>query len=426
MNKLLLVLFSVSLMVFATMVSPASADILPPKKQIAFGISADDVVCESGMFKVIKASTNTVSCVNVSSVSKLVSLGWAKSVDQSKLDSAKTNVNLSSGTINQLIVTPAYSDFGKQSPKLSVSSYDYVFDVCATTQTLVSPTILIRSDSETKHIEMAETITTNSCVTGAVVIKAANPTSIVATLQSNADVSQLILSLSKKVDSLKIQLQEARNSFGSDATDKNIAIGEKIIDLRRQLNDAREDLHRIYFTLYTPEKTKFVHEKMSLSGTPITGNIVTKLSVSPSLVSPNAYNVFFEACAGNKQVRLPIISITSDFETNDIRLGDKIAPNTCQLSSGKITATDPESITVASAGNSDSSIRAGELEVIITNLQSQLASEKAQLNSQIHDSSRPTDFNEKVSAHVDKISKLRNDIISAKAELSKLLYLTYK
>lgn len=60
------------------MVSPASADILPPKKQTSFGITDDDIVCESGMFKVIKASTNSVSCVNVKSVSKLMSLGWVK------------------------------------------------------------------------------------------------------------------------------------------------------------------------------------------------------------------------------------------------------------------------------------------------------------------------------------------------------------
>lgn len=426
MNKIVLLLFSASLLSLTVMISPASADILPPKKQIAFGISADDVVCESGMFKVTKASTDTVSCVNVNSVSKLVSLGWAKSIDQSKLDGAMSTLNLSTGTINQLIVNPIHSDFGKQSPKVSVGSYDYVFDVCATTKTLVSPTILIRSDSETKHIELPETITSNSCVTSATIIKTANPDSIVATLQSHGDVSHLILSLTEKVDSLKLQLQDARASFGKEATEENIAIGEQIIDLRKQLNDAREDLHRVYFTIYTPEKSKFSNEKLSLSGTPITGNSVTKLSVSPSIASPNSYNVFFEACAGNKQVRLPVISIASDFETNDVRLGDKIAPNTCQLSSGKITATDPESITVGPAGNSESSTRAGDLEVIITDLQTQLASEKVLVKSLIHDPNRPDDFNEKVSLHVDKITQLRNDVISAKAELSKLLYLTYK
>ena len=424
--KTLLVLFSVSLLFISTMISSASADILPPNKQIDFGISPDNVVCESGMFKVFKASTNSVSCVKVSTVSKLVSLGWAKPVDQSMLDNAMSQLSLSAGTINKLIVTPIYSDFGKQSPKVSVGSYDYVFEVCASTQTIVSPSVLIHSDSETKHYELPETVTMNSCVTSATVIKAANPDSISITLQSKGDVSQTILTLTEKVNSLKMQLQEVKKSFGKENTDENKAQGEKIIDLRKQLNNAKADLQRIYFALYAPEKTKFTNEKLSFLGTPIEGESTSKISVSPSVSSPNSYNVFFETCAGDKQVRLPIISVTSDFETNDVRLGDKIAPNTCQLSSAKITATDPESISVKSAGNSDSSIRASELEVTITDLQNQLTSEKDLVKSLIHDSNRPDNFDEQLSAHVDKITKLRNDVLSAKAELSKLLYLTYK
>jgi len=407
-------------------VSPASADILPPKKQTSFGISNDDVTCESGMFKVIKAKTNAVSCVNIKNVSKLVSLGWAKAVDESKLNEALKNLGLSTGTINQLIITPISSDFGKQTPKTSVSSYDFVFDVCASTQTIVSPSILIRSDSETKHYELPEIVSSNSCVTSAVVIKASNPDSITASLQSKGDVSKIILSLSEKIDSLKTQLQVAKQSFGKEKTDKNIETSAQIIELRKQLNDAREDLHRIYFTIYSPDKTKFVPEKLSFLGTPIEGESATKISVSPSVASPNVYNVFFEACAGMKQVRLPVISISSDFESIDVKLGEKIAPTTCQLSSAKITATDPETISVKTIGNSDSSTKADDLEIKINDLQNQLTSEKALLKTLIHDPKRPANFNEQLSLHVDKITKLRNDVISAKAELNKILYLTYR
>jgi len=174
MRNTVLILLTVSVVFFAVSLSSASADILPPKKQISFGISADDVVCESGMFKIIKDRTNTVSCVNAKHVSKLVSYGWAKSVDKSKLNSLISELNVSTGTINQLIITPISSTFGKETPKVSVGSYDFVFDVCASTQTLVSPSILVRSDSETKHYELPETVFANSCVTSAIVIKASN------------------------------------------------------------------------------------------------------------------------------------------------------------------------------------------------------------------------------------------------------------
>ena len=424
-NKPILLLFSITILFLAVSVSPASADILPPKKQISFGISGDDVVCESGMFKVIKARTNTVSCVNVKSVSKLVSLGWAMPVDENKLNEAMSQLSLSTGTINPLITTPIFSDLGK-SPKASVIGYDFVFDVCASTQTIVSPSVLISSDSEAKHYELPETVNPNSCVTSAVVIKASDPNSISVTLQSKGDISKLILSLSEKVDSLTMQLQDVKKSFGKEKTDENTAIGTQIIELRKQLNAAKEDLQRLYFTLYSPDKTKFVPENLSFLGTPIDGESVTKISASPSISSPNSYNVFFEACAGMKQVRLPVISISSDFESIDVKMGEKISPNTCQMSSAKITATDPESISIKPAGNADSSTKADDLEVKINDLQKQLTTEKGLLKTLIHNPTRPANFNEQLSTHVDKITKLRNDIISAKAELSKILYLTYK
>ena len=426
MNKPVLLLFSLSMLFLAISVSPASADVLPPKKQISFGIPADDIICENGMFKVIKDRTNTISCVYVENVSKLVSLGWAKPVDKTKLDNALTQQNLPSARINQLIITPISSDFGKQTPKTSVGSYDFVFDVCAS-QPIVSPTVLIRSDSESKHYEIPETVDSNSCVTSAVVIKASNPGSIVATLQSRDDVSKTVLSLSEKIDSLQVQLQDAKKSFGKENIDNNNQVSTKIIDLRKQLNDAREDLHRLYFVLYTPpESSKVVLQKLSFLGNPIDGESVTKISVSPSVSSPDSYNVFFEACAGMKQVRLPVITVTSDFESINVRLGDKISPDTCQMSSAKITATDPESISVKPAGNADSSTKADNLEFKINNLQKQLTSEKELLKELIHNPKRPANFNEQLSLYVDKITKLRNDVISAKAELTKLLYLPYK
>lgn len=426
MNKPILLLFSLSILFLTVIISPVSADVLPPKKQINFGISGDDVVCESGMFKVIKDRTNSVSCVNVKTVSKLVSLGWAKPVDETKLNDAIAKLTLSTGTINQLILTPISSDFGKQISKVSVGSYDFVFDVCASTQTIVSPSILIRSDSETKHYELSETVSPNSCVTSAVIIKASNPDSINAILQNKGDISQTILSLSEKVESLKLQLQDAKKSFGKENTEENKMIGTKIIDLRKQLNDAREDLQRIYFALYTPDKAKFVPQKLSFLGTPIEGESAVKISVSPSVASPNSYNVFFEACAGMKQVRLPVISISSDFESIDVKMGEKISPNTCQMSSAKIIATDPESISVNPAGNADSSIQVDKLEVKINDLQKQLTSEKELLKILIHNPNRPENFEEQLTLHVEKITTLRNDVISAKSELSKILYLTYR
>jgi len=118
--------------------------------------------------------------------------------------------------------------------------------------------------------------------------------------------------------------------------------------------------------------------------------------------------------------------ITSDMQNVNVKLGDKIAPKTCQLTSAKIGATDPETISIKVAGNADSSNKAADLESKISNLQNQLISEKDILKNLIHDPKRPENFNEQLTSQIEKISKLRNDIISAKAELSKILYQTYQ
>lgn len=417
---------TILLTVTITSVNDAYADIIPPKKQTKIGISNDKVVCDSGKFKVIKEGKNSVACLKPSSVSKLVTKGWAQPIDETKLNELISKLETFSGKINKLLVTPIKTDFGKAISKVSVGSYDYVFEVCAGSQTLVSPEVIVRSDSETKNYELAETIEANSCVPSATIIKAASPNSISATLVSKGDVSQIITSAIAKVETLKQELLEAKQSLGKGKSEENKQQGNKIADTRKKLNDARAELHRLYFIMYTPSKSVNLLEKMSFSGTPIEGEIATIISVSKSIATPDTYDVVFEACAGEKQVRIPIIMISSDNQNVDVKLGDKIAPKTCQLTSAKISATDSESISIKVAGNADSSNKAVDLEAKIADLQKQLTISKNILKDLVHDSDRPEDFNEKVTSQVEKISKLRNDIISAKAQLSKILYQTYR
>lgn len=419
-------LMVILLTVTITSVNEAYADVIPPKKQTKIGISNDKVVCDSGKFKVIKEGKNSVACLKPSSVTKLVTKGWAQPVDESKLNELISKLEVSSGKINKLLVTPIKTDFGKEIGKVSVGSYDYVFEVCAGSQPLVSPEVIIHSDSETKNYELAETVDANTCVPSATIIKAASPDSISATLVSKGDVSQIITSAMAKVETLKQELLEAKQSIGKGKSEENKQQGNKIADTRKKLNDARAELHRLYFILYTPVKSANVVEKMSFSGTPIQGQTATIISISESVATPDTYDVVFEACAGEKQVRIPIIMISSDNQDVNVKLGDKIAPNTCQLTSAKIGATDTESIAIKVAGNADSSTKASDLESKIADLQKQLIISKDRLKDLVHDSDRPEDFNEQVTSQVEKISKLRNDIISAKAQLSKILYQTYR
>jgi len=415
-----------SLILVFSFSAQAFADVLPPVKQTKIGIPSAKIVCDTGLFKVMKEGKNSTACVKPESVKKLVSNGWAQSVDETKLNQFISNLSTPPGKINKVIVTPIKTDFGVQTPKVSVGSYDYVFEVCAVTQSLVSPEVLITSDSETKRYELVETIAQNACVTSATIIKAASPDSISAKIVSKGDISQKIQDAAAKVESLRKELNEVKQTFGKEPTEENKQLGNKIIDLRKQLNDARADLQRMYFVLYSPVKSNLQLDKMTFSGTPITGHVANKISVLPAVATPNTFDVVFEACAGQEQVRVPMVMISSDNESVNVKLGDKIAPNTCQFTSAKIGATDAESITVTVAGNADSSNMIIELEKKIADLTKQLVSEKENMKTLVHDPNRAEDFNEQLTMKVENITKLRNDIISAKAELSRILLQIYR
>ena len=117
--------------------------------------------------------------------------------------------------------------------------------------------------------------------------------------------------------------------------------------------------------------------------------------------------------------------LSSDQQTVDVKIGTKISQNSCQLTTAKIIADDPESISVVPAGNADIN-QIEEIEHKITSLQEQLIENKELLRKLVHNPNRPVDFNTQADALAGKIIDLKNQVISAKAEFSKIMLETYR
>ena len=415
-----------SAVLLISVAAPSFADIIPPKKQSSIGISNEKITCDSGLFKVIRAKSDTVACVNPSSVYKLMSKDWAKPVDNNLLDTYIDLEKKSIGTVKTISVIPVKSGEGIVKPKTTVIAYDYVFEVCSS-QKIYNPTILISSDSESKHYEVAETINPDKCVLSVSRVKAANVDSIQSKLLNKGEISKVVTELEEKINSLKAELTETRSSMGKapvEAQDKNKQ-RNKIADLRKQINDARAELHRLYFTMYSSSSRTTALEKTSFSGTVIEGETATKLAVTKSLSEEKRYIVTFETCAGKTPIRLPVVMLSSDQQTVDVKIGTKISPNSCQLTTAKIIANDPESISVAPVGNADIN-QIEEIENKIASLQEQLIENKELLRTLVHNPDRPADFNTQANALAGKIIDLKNQVISAKAEFSKIMLETYR
>jgi hypothetical protein len=418
------VLFLISFMIVGSSIQDSFADIIPPKKQTSLGISPDDIVCESGMFKVFREVTNSVACVKTSSVSKLVFYGWSKLVDQKDLDIQLNKEDVSLGTINKLYTEPVKTQFGKLTPKSSTAGYNFAFEVCAT-QKIYIPDVLIKSDSETQHHEIPENIEPNTCVLSVTFIKATDPNSIKATLLNKGDISKTLSEIETKIASLEKELALGKKLLGSKSS-PDVTQGSKISELRKQLNDAKEDLYRLYFTIHAVPKEKYNIQKLSFTGIPIEGESANIIAVKKAIVGDNTYDVIFEACAGKVQVRLPVIIFSSDIETVNINLGDRIAPSSCQMTSVKIKSSDPANIKVNPAANSESNKKISNLEPQILKIQKELNNAKELLRSLLHDSKRPSNFNEQVEMHSTNIIQLRNQISLIKAEYNAVLYQAYR
>lgn len=404
------------------------ADIIPPRHQTKIGISNDDVVCDSGLYKVLRAASNSVVCVKAQNVSKLISNGWAKTLDEKPIDEELLEKIISSQStnlaqINILETFAVKSKTGTAASGKSVASYNVVFEICPSVP-IYAPDVNISSDSETKHYELSDLVEADTCVLSASKIKATDPKSIKINLLNKGDISSKVVTLQNELDSLKEQLATVRASMKATDPDSQKQ-GKKIAELRKQINDKREQLHRILFTIHTSSNVKNQLTKMTFSGKTIEGNSASVLSVLDATQTPGLYDAIFEVCAGPTTIKLPIIKVTSDKQSQTIKMGDKITANSCQMTSVKIEATDKNSISVTPAGNADSSNKASDLEVKINSLQTSLTKERQTLKSLVHNPDRPENFAELLDAHVIKITELRNQISMAKAEFSKILYQTY-
>lgn len=416
------------------------AEIISPKKQMELNlIDLQEVICNEGLFKIIKASKSTPACVKPTTAEKLVNAGWAKAIDQGLLDIAKKRVLASIGTVNILATIPLPGDAGRLQTDSKVIGYDVIFEACAKETMIRIPEVVISSDSEAKNFKLSDKILPNTCQTSVVKIKAANLESIKATLFNKGGLSKKINELESSVTTLKEQLASEKSTLTKyvnqvpQPTDIKQKISEttnKITDLRKQLNDARAELQRYFFGSYVSESSISKGTAIkSFSGQVVEGGLVNILATTQQLAStekPFGYNVVFEACAGTTAIRAPLVEVTSDIEEKGVKLAEKISPKSCQMGTAKIIADNPETITTKFADVGDVSNKVSELETKIDELQKTISSEKRALNELVHMKPRPNDFNQKSIEISDKIINLRTQINDLKTQLHSILFVFYE
>ncbi|WP_297442296.1 hypothetical protein [Nitrosopumilus sp.] len=419
-------------LISGTLPSQSFADVISPRQQMKLDFTNDQIICAEGLVKVTKNTSDKVSCVKPSTAEKLADNGWAKPLSEKKLEeiqSKKLKKGEVAGTITKIATLKQLSE-KTTGAKSSTNAYSYIFEACGTTKLVKAPEIFVTSDSETKSVKLASPLKPSSCYTSSVNIKAADPNSISAVLLNKGGISEKVSTLESQIADLKTKISDAKAKLpksNSDSPDsENIT---NIVSMKKDLKELQDQLRRYLMVLYVPPNTKVSKLDLpkSITGQPLEGMSTNLISVTESVAptgSSNAdlkrFNVVFEACAGTQSIRLPVITVTSDTESVDVKLINRIIPESCQVGITRINALDSESIMPTISGNSGVSKQIKSLETQISEMEAALADKRSNLGDLI--SKKLDSSTEPIALKLtQEISDLRNDILENRVKLNALL-----
>jgi len=424
-------LFLGIILISGTVSSQVFADVISPRQQMKLDFTAEQVICSEGLVKITKNIDSKVACVKPATAEKLGQNGWAKQLSPEQVEEIKTMSTKKgnpAGTITKIATLKQLSKSVIAGTSSSISGYAYVFDACGGSKIVRAPEVFITSDSETKSVKLGSELKPDSCYTSSIIIKAADPNSISAVLLNKGGISEKISSLETQIADLKSKIATAKQKIPL-ADDQNPENVSNIITMKKELKSLQDQLRRYLMVLYVPSNVKAqkLDTLKTITGQPLSGMSTNIISVTESVAiveSENAdlkrFNVVFEACAGKDTIRLPIITVSSDSDSVDVKLIERVIPKSCQVAITRVNAVDSESITTKISGNSGISNVIASLEKQIDEMEIVLADKRSDLGLVF---SKKLDSTTELKAEklTLEISKLRSDLLESKSKLNGLL-----
>ena len=448
---LILTVVSLATLLIAQAPVQSFADVPSPKKQMQIGIDQTDVLCKANLVKVYRINADSINCFTPSSVQKLEEKGLIKEVPKDKLELKKSfRQNEPLGTITKVATLNQFGEERKFSSTYRTVEYIHVFEVCAKDKDIRAPEILVSSDSEVKTVKLAQKIKAEKCYTTSAKIKATDPNSVSTSLTNKGMITDKLAELEQKITEIKGKIAEAKKKLVPITNDNTSVINEnekqeiistsdEIIQLRKDLNHAKGELNKYLFALHAPPQIKaseFTKQKLTFTGVPLGNTSVNILTTTEQVMGNKSqetamkdiktYNVVFEACTDKEGLRVPEVKVTSDNDDKIVRIAEKIIANSCQMSTVKVNAMDPSSITLIIADRSDISSNIMDLEKEIERLAGEQAKYQTELNKIVVQSEKDTDYEKQVEELSEKIIQLRNEIKDTKFRLYGSIYEVYR
>ncbi|MHA7734776.1 hypothetical protein [Nitrosopumilus sp. S6] len=136
--------------------------------------------------------------------------------------------------------------------------YVYVFEACAGNTPIIAPEIVVTSDSEVRSVKLATNLSPNACQVSSTIIKAASPDTINGKLFTKDTVTKMVNNAEKRLANVKGMLSEKNITLqtlvkapeSTKNTSDLVKISEEIVELRKQLKDARAEYYRLLFLIH--------------------------------------------------------------------------------------------------------------------------------------------------------------------------------
>ena len=144
----------------------------------------------------------------------------------------------------------------KSQPK--TIAYVYVFEACAGASPIRAPEIVVTSDSEVRSVKLAIDLSPSACQVSSTIIKAASPDTIKGKLFTKDTVTKMVSNTEKRLANVKMMLSEKnielqttiKQPDSTTNTSKLVKLSEEIVELRKELKDARAEYYRLLFLIH--------------------------------------------------------------------------------------------------------------------------------------------------------------------------------
>ncbi len=435
MNHTFSVITVILSLVLVVTFSNSYADVISPKKQMSLGFDSDDVICKESYLKLSKATNGNAACVHPSSAVKLAKFGWSAPLNNDAKLEIIEKMAIPAGTVKHVVTLNQVGSATRLDSTPRVNSYNYVFEACAEEKNIRAPEIVVTSDSEVKSIKLASMLKSGQCRTTSAIVKASNPSSISAQLLNKGGITKTINDMESKLADLMSQLSQEKNLLNSKKDDpkQTSEITQRITDLKKGINSQRYDLQKYNLFLFSDSKQPAQMPTLkSFTGKPVVGLSAHVVSITKQVSQPKQseqvtnYNVLFEACTGSDLVRIPFVTVSSDYESKETKIADKISPNSCQISTATIFSKEPNTIKVSISSNQSISSKVSEIESSIATLEVELDMANKNLEGLLSSHLSETQLSKEITKVTNLISDLRSKIVHQKAEIASIQLQVYQ